>query len=176
MCGSPGGRLFGTEGGCGVIPAFAERSGAGLGLGSALRSPGGGWSPGGRREGRGSRGSAEGAGGPEGLRRVVAAGSGGRVAAGSAGLGGRGAGRGRRPACVLMLPVRWALVSVQLSGDRRPQLRGPALSLQPPPQPGGACLRPPEWCYSSQASARDPRPLYPLPWSRSSGSLLPDAP
>lgn len=77
MCGSPGGRLFATEGGCGVIPAFAERSGAGLGLGSGLRSPGGGWSPGGRREGRGSRGSAEGAGGPGRSRRAEDSGCGG---------------------------------------------------------------------------------------------------
>ena len=52
---------------------------------------------------------------------------------------------------------------------------GPAFSLQLPPQPGGACLRPPEWCSSSQASAQDPGPLCPPPRSYCSGSLLVDS-
>lgn len=44
---------------------------------------------------------------------------------------------------------------------------GPAVSLQLPAQPGGACLRSPEWCASSQALAQDPGPLRSLPRSSS---------
>lgn len=67
-----------------------------------------------------------------------------------------------------------SLAFVSLAGPQRlgrSPCPGPAVRLQLPPQPGGACLRPPEWCASSQASAPDPGPLCSLPRSSSSRRL-----
>lgn len=74
---------------------------------------------------------------------------------------------------VLMLNMSLAFVPLpapqRLSSAAcaRPSLLSPAAT-----RPGGTCLRPPEWCASSQASAQDPGPLCPLPRSSSSGSFL----
>lgn len=74
-----------------------------------------------------------------------------------------------------MRPASWrlsmslAFVSLAVPQRLSRSLRSrPAACPQLPPQPGGACLRPPECCASSQASAQDPGPLCSLPRSSSS--------